>query len=165
MHTINVTVAAIIQSKNKFLMVEEHETDGSVVFNQPAGHVEANESIEQAVVREVFEETGLEFLPEYLIGTYLLSPADNGKHYLRFCYYGNVQDESQVAPRDSDIIAAHWMTIEQIMALGTKLRSGLVLKCLNDFKTGAKHPLNSIEFCPDESELIEICYNRLQDLN
>jgi phosphatase NudJ len=50
----NTTVAAIIHYQDKFLLVEEYQ-DNSVVFNQPAGHLEKNESILSALKREVFE--------------------------------------------------------------------------------------------------------------
>ena len=34
----NVTVAAVIETENKFLMIEE-DADGLIVINQPAGHL------------------------------------------------------------------------------------------------------------------------------
>jgi 8-oxo-dGTP pyrophosphatase MutT (NUDIX family) len=52
----NVTVAAIVEQDGKFLLVEEHTSQG-LRFNQPAGHLEANESLLQAVIRETREES------------------------------------------------------------------------------------------------------------
>ena len=52
----NVTVAAVIEKDGRFLMIEE-SIDGQKVLNQPAGHLERNESLLNAVKREVLEET------------------------------------------------------------------------------------------------------------
>ena len=52
----HITVAAIVPRNDRFLMVSEYETD-QLVINQPAGHVESNESLIEAVLREVKEET------------------------------------------------------------------------------------------------------------
>jgi ADP-ribose pyrophosphatase YjhB (NUDIX family) len=56
----HVTVAAVIEKNNKFLLVEEHTNNG-IAFNQPAGHLENGESIIDAVKREVNEETAWQF--------------------------------------------------------------------------------------------------------
>jgi len=66
----NTTVAAVIEKDNHFLLVEE-EIDGKLVFNQPAGHLEKDETLIEAIKREVLEETTFEFLPKSLIGIYL----------------------------------------------------------------------------------------------
>ena len=47
----SVTVAAIIERDGRFLLVEEETSEG-VRFNQPAGHLDPHESLEEAVVRE-----------------------------------------------------------------------------------------------------------------
>ena len=57
----HVTVAAVVEREGRFLLVEE-ETDDGVRFNQPAGHLEADESLLEAVAREVLEETGVTVL-------------------------------------------------------------------------------------------------------
>lgn len=165
MAPIHVTVAAVIVNRDtnneRFLIVEERNSKGETVYNQPAGHVEPEESIEQAVIREVYEETGLRFTPQHLIGNYFLSPATNGKHYLRFCFYGEVDDISSLSPQDNDIIAAHWMNLEQIVSLGRQLRSALVLQCISDFIDNKQYPLSQFHFTSNELELADVCYTRL----
>ena len=65
--TPRVTVAAIVAHNNRFLLVREIAS-GKQVYNQPAGHLEDNESLIDAVQREMLEETGLEFIPTALVG-------------------------------------------------------------------------------------------------
>ncbi|HCX26860.1 MAG TPA: hypothetical protein DHT34_03930, partial [Cellvibrionales bacterium] len=53
----HVTVAAVIERDGRFLMVEEYSSEGRAVINQPAGHLEADENLIEAAVRETLEET------------------------------------------------------------------------------------------------------------
>jgi len=163
MDKIHVTVAAIIKRNDHYLLVKEKASSGDIVFNQPAGHVELKESLHDAVVREVLEETGLDFSPTSLIGTYLLSPATNGKTYLRFCYLGEVCENQQANPQDPDILDACWFTLQQITDMPQKsLRSALVLQCLNDYLNGIRHPLDSLNFYGNEQRLADDCYQILK---
>lgn len=162
MDSIHVTVAAIIKRNDQYLLVKERASSGDIVFNQPAGHVELKESIEEAVVREVFEETGLDFTPTSLVGTYLLSPATNGKTYLRFCFNGEVPEEQTPGPNDPEIIDNCWFSREQIMGLPRKeLRSALVLRCLDDHIKGKQLSLESLAFYSDEHRLADECIQSL----
>ena len=162
MDQIHVTVAAIIERNSQYLLVKERASSGDIVFNQPAGHVELKESLKNAVIREVLEETGLDFTPTALIGTYLLSPAANGKTYLRFCFVGDVSDEQQANPQDPEILDALWLTLEEITSLSKKeLRSALVLQCLDDYIAGKRIPMDTVCFFGDEHRLAEECYNSL----
>ncbi|WP_243303049.1 NUDIX domain-containing protein [Geothrix oryzisoli] len=137
-----LTVAAIIERNGRFLVVEE--TDGSPerVFNQPAGHVEPGEGLLDAVRREVREETGLGFTPEAVVGIYQLR-ARNGKDYCRVCFRGTVPDGAEAAPEDPEILGCRWLSREELAA--APLRSGLVLRCLDDALAGAAHPLSLVE--------------------
>jgi 8-oxo-dGTP pyrophosphatase MutT (NUDIX family) len=136
-----LTVAAIIEQGGRYLVVEE--TDGSPerVFNQPAGHVEPGEAILDAVRREVREETGLVFTPEVLVGIYQLR-ARNGKDYCRLCFRGTVPEGAEAVPEDPEILGCRWLTREELAA--APLRSGLVLRCVDDARAGQAHPLSLI---------------------
>ncbi len=162
MDFIHVTVAAIIRRKDKFLLVKEKSSSGQIVYNQPAGHVELNESLTEAVIREVKEETGLTFNPTDMVGTYLLSPAANGKTYLRFCFVGDTIESESVKPEDPDILDALWFSGEEIAGLPKEsLRSALVLNCLSDYLQGKRIPLESLVFSDNEHQLGDECLKRL----
>ncbi|WP_444998474.1 NUDIX hydrolase [Aliikangiella sp. IMCC44359] len=164
MDSIHVTVAAIIRRKDQYLLVKETASSGHLVYNQPAGHVELKESLIDAVIREVQEETGLDFTPTALIGVYLLSPATNGKTYLRFCFAGETPEHQQPSPQDEEILENCWLTAKQIAQLPReKLRSALVLKCIKDFQQGKRLPLESLYYSGDEVDLGETCFKYLRD--
>lgn len=136
----SLTVAAIIERNGRFLFVEERDGEGPRVLNQPAGHVEDGEPLLEAVVREVAEETGLAFSPEFLVGIYQLR-APNGKDYVRVCYAGSVPPDLEASPRDSDILACHWLGTRELE--GRALRSALVSRCLEDWGAGRRLPLDA----------------------
>ncbi len=154
---VHVTVAAVIEgsgeNKGKFLMVEEESSSGDIVFNQPAGHLEDNESLKDAIIREVYEETGIKFKPTALVGTYLLNPATNNRHYLRFCFTGYVAGDETTEPHDDDIIAAHWMSKEEILGIMPQHRSGLIVECLQDYLSGQRFPLESLVYSNNEESV------------
>ncbi len=54
----HVTVACVVHAAGKFLVVEE-SINGKALWNQPAGHLEADETLVQAAKRELWEETGI----------------------------------------------------------------------------------------------------------
>lgn len=137
-----LTVAAIVEREGRFLVVEE--TDGwnpERVLNQPAGHVDPGESILDAVVRETLEETGLAFTPQSLVGIYQLQ-ARNGRDYCRICFAGSVPPDTEARPRDPQILACHWRTREELAS--ARLRSTLVMACIDDYLGGQRHPLRLV---------------------
>jgi 8-oxo-dGTP pyrophosphatase MutT (NUDIX family) len=139
----DVTVAAIIEHAGRFLLVEEH-IDGLRVFNQPAGHVERGESILEAVVRETFEETAWRFSPEWLLGVYSWQHPRSNRAVLRFAFSGSVHGHDPSRPLDQPVIRTHWLTAEEIRAQGPRLRSPLVLRCLEDHLAGQHFALSAI---------------------
>ena len=139
----NVTVAAIIEQKGKFLLVEEHTSQG-LKFNQPAGHLEANESLLNAVVREAREESAYEFEPQYLIGIYRWHADTSNTTYLRFAYSGHILAHHTEQALDKGIVRTVWMTLEEIRATTPRHRSPLILQCVEDYLAGKRYPLELV---------------------
>ena len=138
----HVTVAAIIHREGKFLLVEEN-SNGEKVLNQPAGHLENNESLFNAVRRETLEETRWEFNPLFISGIYRWIH-DNGDTYLRICFVGEAVTEHKELKLDTGIIRAVWLTEKEIRKQ-TNLRSPLVLKSIEDYLSGHKFPLSLVQ--------------------
>ena len=138
-----ITVATVIEKDNRFLLVEE-ETEYGILLNQPAGHLEADESLAEAAVRETLEETACELIPEALVGVYLLqyNLKNNEKvSFLRFTFTGDI-GLKQDRPLDPDILRTVWMTYEEIVACQERHRSALVLKSIDDYRKGQRMPLS-----------------------
>lgn len=137
----HATVAAIVEHAGKFLLVEEI-TDRGNRFNQPAGHLEDNETIIEAVVREAREETAYKFHPESLLGIYHWKHKHNDTTYLRFAFIGSVSDHQPDAPLDDGIIRTVWMDIDEIRSKAQLMRSPQVITCIEDYLSGKRYSLD-----------------------
>jgi NADH pyrophosphatase NudC (nudix superfamily) len=138
-----VTVAAITESDGRFLVVEER-INQRLVFNQPAGHVEHGESLLTAVIREVREETAWRFEPASLVGVYLWRSPESGVTTMRFAFCGSVDDHQAAQPLDHGIIGTHWLSRADLQQRERRLRSPLVLRCIEDYLGGKRKPLDSV---------------------
>jgi 8-oxo-dGTP pyrophosphatase MutT (NUDIX family) len=138
-----VTVAAVVHVDGRFLMVEER-VSGRMVLNQPAGHLEDRETLLEAAIRETREETAWRFHPEALVGVYLWRNPADGRSFLRFAFCGRVDDHQPGLPLDIGIVRTVWMSREQLHAQPARLRSPMVLRCLDDYLRGSRQPLESV---------------------
>ena len=139
----HVTVAAVAERDGKFLLVEEYTDDG-IRYNQPAGHLECRESLTDAVIREALEETGYHFLPKALVGVYNWRNEARDMTYLRFAFAGDVVGHEAGRALDEGIIAAHWLTPDEIRARREQHRSPLIVRCMDDWLAGRRYPLELI---------------------
>ena len=137
----HVTVAAVIERDGKFLLVEE-ETDSGIRYNQPAGHLECREALTDAVSREVLEETAYRFVPKYLVGVYNWRNEAKDLTYLRFTFGGDIVGHDVGRPLDEGIIAAHWLTLDEIQARQASHRSPMLMRCIDDWLAGRRYPLD-----------------------
>ena len=141
----HVTVATIVQDGQGFLFVEEQGLSVShLVINQPAGHVEANETLIEAAIRETLEETGWTVDITHLLGIYTYTPpADPDCTYYRFCFIAKPVSYDATRPLDTGIEQALWMTLEQLEETA-RARSPLVIRCVQDALQGKRYPLDLI---------------------
>jgi 8-oxo-dGTP pyrophosphatase MutT (NUDIX family) len=129
----HTTVASICELDDRFLLVREF-IDGRVVYNQPAGHLEPGETLLEAVVRETLEETRYRFKPQALQGIYRYQPSrESARTYLRFLFRGVVSERLD-GELDEGIIAAEWLSYEQVVACRDQHRSPMVLQCIDDYR-------------------------------
>lgn len=143
----SVTVAAVIERGGRFLLVEE-AIDGQRVLNQPAGHLDPGESLVAACRREVLEETAHHFTPSALVGVYRWHYAPKDVTFLRFCFGGDVGAVEEGRALDHGIVAARWLSLDELVERRSQHRSPLVEKCVRDFLAGRRFPLEllSAEF-------------------
>lgn len=136
----DITVATVVARDGRLLQVEE-AIDGRHVINQPAGHLEPDESLLQAAVRETLEETGWTVRPTHFIGSYLWK-ADDGRSFLRYAFAAEALHHDPLRSLDTGILRALWMTPQELQQADARLRSPLVWKVVADWLTGQRHPLS-----------------------
>jgi 8-oxo-dGTP pyrophosphatase MutT (NUDIX family) len=137
----HITVATIVEDQGRFLFVEEYQGE-QAVLNQPAGHLDANESLLQAAVRETLEETGWDVELTGVVGIYLYTAPSNGVTYQRVCFAARPVRHHADLALDSDIVRAVWLTRDELLADPTRWRSELVPRCLDDYLKGPLHSLD-----------------------
>ena len=145
MHKPNITMACVVHCKGKFLFVEEIEY-GNCTLNQPAGHLEKDESILQGASRELYEETGIRAEMQQLIKIYQWHAPRSQTDYLRFVFALELEDWVEVTPLDSDITRGLWLTLEEFNAYveqdGQCARNPLVIQAIQDYLHGDGYPLD-----------------------
>lgn len=135
----NVTVATLVHAQDRFLVVEEW-VNNKPTWNQPAGHLEANETLLQAAARELYEETGIVGEPQKLIKIHQWIAPDNTQ-FIRFLFSLELDTPCETHPHDDDISACHWVTADEILT-SKCLRSPLVAQSLRCFQEGISHPVS-----------------------
>jgi 8-oxo-dGTP pyrophosphatase MutT (NUDIX family) len=136
----HMTVAALVERDGRFLLVQER-IEGASVLNQPAGHLEDNESLLAAVIRETREETGWRFEPDAITGIYRWREPVGQQTYIRVGFRGRVLAHDPDMPLDEGIEQTLWLTADELEQQQQRLRSPLVLRCIRDYLGGARYPL------------------------
>lgn len=150
----HLTVATIIESDGKFLMVKEI-SDGKTVFNQPAGHLDEDETLIDAAIRETLEETGWHVSIDALVGFYLHTSPHNKTTYFRALFAATAVWHDKERDLDDGILEAPWLTLEEIKEHTKMLRSPMVLQCIEDYQSGKRLPLDCISHLPAEATFLK----------
>lgn len=108
---VELTVLCLIRDHDRFLLQDRVKNDWKG-YTLPGGHVEPGESIVDAVVREMKEETGLTVLDPRLCGVKQF-PIDEGR-YLVFLF---IADRFTGELRSSEEGAMHWIKKEDLDSL------------------------------------------------
>ncbi len=142
-------VAAIIEKDGKFLLMKEsfdskHPDYGK--WNQPAGWIDVGENPVDAVIREVKEETGFDFVPEKILGIYSLvkhhmaAYVGSPTHGIKILFTGKIGDTQSALAEDSS--DTKWFTPEEIYAMDLKVLRDLDIKQeVKDYLEGKGYPL------------------------
>ena len=124
--------------------ISGYTADG-IRLNQPAGHLEAGESLLQAVIRKTREETGYHFKPDCLVGFYRWHNQSNDMTFLRCVFAGSEYEPIPQAELDQGIIRAVWMSREELLACPDKHRSPLVMQCITDWIVSSRYNLSLLK--------------------
>lgn len=139
----HITVATIVEDQGRFLFVEERKA-GRLVLNQPAGHLEAGETLREAALRETLEETGWEVELTGVVGIYLYTAPSNGVTYQRVCFSARALRHHPERALDDGIVAAPWLSRDELAAEPQRWRSELVLRCIDDYLRTPPFPLEVV---------------------
>ncbi len=140
----DVTVATVVVSDGRLLCVEER-VNGRLVLNQPAGHLEPDETLADAALRETREETGWDVRLTAFLGAYQWKAPETGRHYLRFAFAAEPERHDPGRPLDEGIVRALWMTPQELQDAQDRHRSPLVWRVVADHLAGHRSPLDLLQ--------------------
>jgi 8-oxo-dGTP pyrophosphatase MutT (NUDIX family) len=151
----DVTVATVVVRGGRLLCVEEHSNGSGpngrgLVLNQPAGHLEPDEGLAEAAMRETLEETGWDVRLSAFIGAYqwkapVHADGSGGRHYLRFAFLAEPVRHHPERPLDTGIERALWLTPAELEAERARHRSPLVWQVVADALGGRRQPLSVLQ--------------------
>lgn len=137
----DVTVATVVVREGRLLLVEER-VNGGLVLNQPAGHLEPDESLEEAALRETREETGWDVRLTAFVGAYQWKAPETDRHYLRFAFAADAVFHDPQRSLDEGIVRTLWLTPAELQAAAPRHRSPLVWRAATDYLAGRRYPLD-----------------------
>src|SRR5688572_3169142 len=108
-----IAVGAIVIVDDHLLMVQRGQDPGKGLWSLPGGRVERGEYLEQALVREVREETGLEVEAGPLVG---FLEVVGEPHYVILDFAARL--DARTEPRAADDVAeARWVPLDEVSKL------------------------------------------------
>jgi 8-oxo-dGTP pyrophosphatase MutT (NUDIX family) len=141
----DVTVATVVVRDGRLLCVEEQANGRGLVLNQPAGHLEPDEGLAEAALRETLEETGWDVRLTAFIGAYQWKAPETSRHYLRFAFLAEPLRHHPERPLDTGIERALWLAPAELQAERARHRSPLVWQVVADALAGRRQPLSVLQ--------------------
>ncbi len=133
--SIHVTVAAVVERQGRYLMIEE-ASGGALVLNQPSGHLEPEERLVEAMIRETHEETGWRITPTDLVMVQQWHHPVRHISYVRFVFTAEPVSLDPDAEIDDVISRVLWLSYQEICADMDRHRSPMVIEAIDAVRAG-----------------------------
>ena len=114
--TKEIVVAAAIVRDGRLLLVEQRKAAALGLWSYPGGHVEAGESLSQALGRELAQEVGLA-----IVRAFPLRIDRTGELFEHHAYF--VTATGDVTLSQSELLGFGWFSLEQIEHMQPLLRA------------------------------------------
>lgn len=146
--TLDLVVAGYIMRNNQLLLIHHKKLDKWLPVG---GHIEENETPDDALRREIREEVGMEVeflqypMPRRGNKRELAMPFYVNKHHmnethLHYCLYYVLKHVSgEINIQKTELKAGQWLREHELMSLSPELNTGDIATCLEAFDLARKY--------------------------
>lgn len=114
MNRPEICVGAVVVDEDRLLMIRRGHGPGAGEWSIPGGRVERGETLIEALVREVFEETHIEVVVDHFIG--FAESITDEFHFVFMDYAATALDAEVIAAGD-DAAEAAWVLLADVVEL------------------------------------------------
>jgi len=107
-----VVAGCVLRQDGKYLLVQEKQPKVYGLWNIPAGHVDKDEAIENAAIREVKEESGFHVNLGAKIDIYQETVQSSVRHAFEATIVGG-----ELKTQPEEILDAHWFSFDEITSM------------------------------------------------
>ncbi|MGF1711988.1 NUDIX domain-containing protein [Vibrio kagoshimensis] len=110
-HTLGAG-ALITNDDHELLVIKEHGMTG---YKLPGGHIELAENIEESIIRETLEETGVKATFQSVVGMTTKHPYQFGKSNLYFICHLTADSQDIDIQDTHEIAEAKWISVDEFI--------------------------------------------------
>ena len=131
-----VTIDAIIMENQKLLLIQRGKPPFVDSWALPGGHIDLGELVEDAVIREIKEETNLNIKIEKLFNVYSRPNRDPRGHYITIVYVCSMKDKDQQVLGGDDAKKAKFFDLQEISKLNLAFDHNKIIEDFLNLKSG-----------------------------
>ena len=107
---MGIICSGLVEKEGGYLLIKAKTGRPKGLWNNPGGHKDEGETIEEAVRREVEEETGFDVRVGELVGVYVLDKTEKHLHKVEIT-------GGKLNPPEDEVDEAKWFTLDEIKSL------------------------------------------------
>jgi len=141
---LKASAGICILKDGKLLLIKEAKQKYSGMWSLPSGHIDKDENIFDAAIRETKEETGFDIKLTGLVAIHNLTHRKDGNHYISF-FFGAEIIGGELSFNPKEVISVEFVEIERVLKIQENQFRGKHKDVIKKFLTGKVLPLDVIE--------------------
>ena len=138
-----IIVGGVLEKEGKYLLVQEAQEKCYGKWNLPAGCLESNETLLEAAMREIKEESGLDVK---LTGVCQLGNKKLEDDIFISIVFSTIVLSDNIKFDSKEILDARWFSYEELLSMRAQLRSEkLILGAINNLRNKLVASISVVE--------------------
>ena len=141
---MTIIAGTLVENDGKYLLMQEAREDIRGLWNLPAGHVEANELVQDAAVRETLEETG--YSVELTGVCQIVDCKVEDDVFVVIVFTAKLKNEPVREVDPAETMDVKWLSYDEILAKEKEIRNKtLLFGALENVRSGIVAPMKLID--------------------